>query len=88
MNQKTFNQISQSTVYREDTVSVSITVCGGSYGGGSEVLVIDDIPEVTSEDILHRKWTVASAITEPESRFAQLHGCSADVINKRGRDGF
>lgn len=26
-------QISQSAVYREDEVSVSITVCGGSYGG-------------------------------------------------------
>ena len=36
---KTFNQISQSAVYREDDVSVSLTVCGGSYGGGSEVLV-------------------------------------------------
>lgn len=39
---KTFNQISQSAVYRESDVSVSITVCGGSYGGGSEVLVVMD----------------------------------------------
>lgn len=37
---KTFNQISQSAVYREDDTSVSLTVCGGSYGGGSEVLVV------------------------------------------------
>ncbi len=37
---KTFNQISQSAVYREDDISVSITVCGGSYGGGSETLVV------------------------------------------------
>lgn len=29
----TFNQISQSAVYKEDDISVSITVCGGSYGG-------------------------------------------------------
>lgn len=39
--QITFNQISQSAVYRNDDVSVSITVCGGSYGGGSEVLVVE-----------------------------------------------
>ena len=38
---KTYNQISQSAVYREDNISVSITVCGGSYGGGSEVLVVE-----------------------------------------------
>lgn len=37
----TFNQISQSAVYREDSISVSITVCGGSYGGGSETLVVE-----------------------------------------------
>ena len=37
---KTFNQISQSAVYKEDDISVSITVCGGSYGGGSETLVV------------------------------------------------
>ena len=30
---QTFNQISQSAVYRQDDVSVSLTVCGGSYGG-------------------------------------------------------
>lgn len=29
-----FNQISQSADYRADDVSVSLTVCGGSYGGG------------------------------------------------------
>ena len=29
-----FNQISQSAVYREADISVSITVCGGTYGGG------------------------------------------------------
>lgn len=31
---KTFNQVSQSAVYREDDIAVSTTVCGGSYGGG------------------------------------------------------
>lgn len=36
----TFNQISQSAGYKGDDVSVSLTVCGGSYGGGSEVLVV------------------------------------------------
>lgn len=35
-----FNQISQSAVYKEDDVAVSLTCCGGSYGGGSEVLVV------------------------------------------------
>ena len=40
---KTYNQISQSAGYREDDVSVNLTVCGGSYGGGSEVLVIEPI---------------------------------------------
>ena len=37
---KCYNQLSQSAVYREDEVSVNLTVCGGSYGGGSEVLVL------------------------------------------------
>ena len=37
---KTFNQISQSAVYKADDISVSLTVCGGSYGGGSEVLIV------------------------------------------------
>jgi len=37
---KTFNQVSQSAVYREDNIAVSTTVCGGSYGGGSEVLIV------------------------------------------------
>ena len=32
---KCFNQVSQSAVYREDTKSVSLTCCGGSYGGGA-----------------------------------------------------
>jgi hypothetical protein len=36
-----FNQISQSAVYRQDEISVSLTCCGGSYGGGSEVLIIE-----------------------------------------------
>lgn len=36
----TFNQISQSAIYRRDDVAVSLTVCGGSYGGGSEVLIL------------------------------------------------
>lgn len=39
---KTYNQLSQSAVYNEDEVSVSLTVCGGSYGGGSEVLVVQN----------------------------------------------
>lgn len=37
---RSYNQISQSAIYREDEISVSVTVCGGSYGGGSEVLVL------------------------------------------------
>jgi hypothetical protein len=36
-----FNQISQSAVYAASETSVSITVCGGSCGGGSEVLVVE-----------------------------------------------
>lgn len=36
-----FNQISQSALYKQDDISVSITVCGGSYGGGSEVLIVE-----------------------------------------------
>ena len=36
----TFNQISQSAVYTADEISVSLTCCGGSYGGGSETLVV------------------------------------------------
>lgn len=41
----TYNQISQSAVYKQDDVSVSLTVCGGSYGGGSEILVVSDEPK-------------------------------------------
>lgn len=37
----TFNQMSHSGVYKGDDVSVTITVLGGTYGGGSEVLVIE-----------------------------------------------
>lgn len=37
---KTYNQTSHSGDYREDEVSVSMTVLGGTYGGGSEVLII------------------------------------------------
>lgn len=38
---KAFNQLSQSAVYKEDEISVTISVRGGSYGGGSEVLVVE-----------------------------------------------
>lgn len=34
-----FNQLSQSAVYKQDDISVALTCCGGSYGGGSECLV-------------------------------------------------
>ena len=36
-----FNQISQSAIYKKDDISVSITVNGGSCGGGSEVLIVE-----------------------------------------------
>lgn len=39
---RSYNQISQSAIYKEDDVSVSVTVCGGSYGGGSEVLIVTE----------------------------------------------
>ena len=39
---KTFNQLSQSSVYKQDDISVCLSVCGGTYGGGSEVLVVID----------------------------------------------
>ena len=38
---KTFNQLSQSGVYKEDDIAVTLTVCGGTYGGGREVLVVE-----------------------------------------------
>ena len=41
MKKTAFNQLSQSAVYREDDTSVSLTVCGGSYGGGSECLIVE-----------------------------------------------
>lgn len=37
-----FNQLSQSGIYKEDETSVSLTVCGGTYGGGSECLAVYD----------------------------------------------
>lgn len=39
---RTFNQLSQSGVYKEDDIAVTLTVCGGTYGGGSEVLVVEE----------------------------------------------
>ena len=36
----TYNQTSHSGDYKADEVSVSVTVLGGTYGGGSEVLVV------------------------------------------------
>lgn len=35
-----FNQISQSAGYKADDVATTLTVCGGSYGGGSETLIV------------------------------------------------
>ena len=35
--QTAFNQISQSAGYKEDDVSVNLTVCGGSNGGQRSV---------------------------------------------------
>lgn len=32
-----FNQLSQSAVYKEDDKSVTLSVCGGSYGGAVNV---------------------------------------------------
>ena len=52
MSKKTFNQISQSGVYRESDIAASVTVCGGSYGGGSEVLVVEDDKNTDREKIL------------------------------------
>lgn len=40
-SQTAFNQISQSAIYKNDDISVSITVNGGSCGGGSEVLIVE-----------------------------------------------
>lgn len=40
---KAYNQISQSAGYKADDISVSLTVCGGSYGGGSEVLICGQV---------------------------------------------
>lgn len=39
---KTFNQNSHSGDYKASEISVSITVLGGTYGGGSEVLIVED----------------------------------------------
>ena len=41
-NVRCFNQISQSAIYKQDEKSVSLTCCGGSYGGGSECIVLHD----------------------------------------------
>lgn len=58
---KTFNQNSHSGDYKASEISVSITVAGGTYGGGSEVLIVDVLPfdttQVTSKDnYSHPKW--------------------------------
>lgn len=37
---RAFNQLSQSAIYKEDDKTVTLSVCGGSYGGGSECLIV------------------------------------------------
>jgi hypothetical protein len=34
---RAFNQLSQSAIYKEDDKTVTLSVCGGSYGGGVNV---------------------------------------------------
>ena len=59
---RTFNQLSQSAVYKEDDTSVSLTVCGGSYGGGSEVLVVYAIHEADGQDVTMQKEVAYSLV--------------------------
>jgi len=41
VRKRAFNQLSQSSVYKETEQSVALTVCGGTYGGGSECLIVE-----------------------------------------------
>lgn len=47
---KCFNQLSQSAVYKQDFKSVSLTCCGGSYGGGSECIVVKAFDQFAVDD--------------------------------------
>lgn len=49
--QMTFNQMTHSGDYKEDDISVSVTVLGGTYGGGSETLVVWKTVEDTAEPL-------------------------------------
>ena len=49
MNEKkAYNQLDHSGTYRQDEKSVALTVLGGTYGGGSEVLIVEEIDEVNA----------------------------------------
>lgn len=78
--------------YQKKTGTLTANSHPGSYCGQD---AYNDmfVTEVTSEDILHRQRAGASAVSEPESRFAQLHARqAADNHHKRERerekDGF
>ena len=55
-----FNQISQSAGYKADDVAATLTVCGGSYGGGSETLVVGRTGDTDDAELVYRKRTVST----------------------------
>ena len=78
--------------YQKKTGTLTANSHPGSYCGQD---AYNDmfVTEEKHEDILHRQRTGASAVSESESRFAQLHARqAADNYHKRERererDGF
>ena len=60
---KTFNQVSQSAVYKEDEIATTLTVCGGSYGGGAKCL---SYAADMYNQILTKETTMALTAARPD----------------------
>lgn len=80
---KAFNQLSQSSVYKEDEVSVSLTVCGGTYCGGSEVLVVENRDDSCDKSVISRR-TVHAA--RRKARSICCPGCGFSVYENHSQD--
>lgn len=75
-----FNQVSQSAGYKQDTKSVSLTVCGGSYGGGSECLVVDALRKTCFNHSGFAKYTESEVAETLRAAGGDLGGGSENLV--------
>lgn len=75
-----FNQVSQSAGYKQDTKSVSLAVCGGSYGGGSECLVVDALRKTCFCHSGFAKYTESQVAETLRAAGGDLGGGSENLV--------